>query len=224
MTAIETAVPAANTCGSGECEHYREVLRLRRNLHDSLGAGLAGILIRVDILPQLMAHDRAAAEEVLRELRQESAAFMSEFRRMLADRGPAELDGHDLESALRTLVGRLNRAELDIKLAVEPAVSGIGGAAEATAFWIATEALTNVVKHARARTCTIRAWVNGGLWLEIRDDGVGGTEQARRGIGLRSMRDRATELGGWCEVLDTGTGVTVQAYLPETLSQTATPI
>ena len=219
MTTTETAVPAASSCDSCECEHYREVLRLRRNLHDGLGAGLAGILMRVDILPNLIAHDRSAAEEVLRELRRESAAFMSVFRRMLSDRGPAELDGHDLESALQTLVGRLNRADLDITVAVDlPSGLDIGGAAEAAAFWIATEALTNVVKHAKARTCTIRAWVKGGLWLEISDDGVGGTELAHRGIGLRSMRDRASEFGGWCEVLDTGTGVTVQAYLPDPTS------
>jgi signal transduction histidine kinase len=218
MTSTETA----RSCDSVTCEHHREVLRLRRNLHDALGAGLAGILVRVDILPHLVAHDPAAAEEVLRELRRESAAFMSEFRRMLADRGPAELDGHDLESALHTMAGRLGRAELDITVAADLPAE-LGGAVEAAAFWIATEALTNVVKHARAQKCTIRAWVNGGLWLEIGDDGVGGIELARRGIGLRSMRDRAAELGGWCEVLDTGTGVTVQAYLPdESLAPTAT--
>jgi signal transduction histidine kinase len=214
MTSTQTTGSAVTTCDGHECRHHREVLRLRRNLHDALGAGLAGILMRVDILPILIARDPATAEEVLRELRREAAAFMTEFRLLLSDRGPSELDGHDLESALHALAERLGRTELHIEVAVEPTVREIGEVAEAAAYWIAKEALTNVVKHARARKCGIRAWVNGGLWVEISDDGVGGTETTGKGMGLESMRERATEIGGWCEVLDTGTGVTVQAYLP----------
>jgi signal transduction histidine kinase len=220
MTSTETryqsetaAVPTE--CENCECEHYREVLRLRRNLHDGLGAGLAGIMMRVDILPRLITHDRAAAEEVLLELRRESAAFLSEFRRMLADHGPAELDGQQLDGALNTLARRLGRAALTIAVDVDPAVAEVGRTAEVAAFWIAKEALTNVVKHANARSCTVRAWVDGGLWLEIVDDGVGGIALGRCGAGLPSMRGRAVELGGWCEVLDNGLGVTVRAFLPE---------
>lgn len=61
----------------------------------------------------------------------------------------------------------------------------------------------NVVKHASARTCRIRiATADGaaGLCLEIADDGVGLPETPVQGVGLRSMQERAVELGGRCEI------------------------
>lgn len=204
-------------CRTGECEHYQEMERLRRNLHDGLGPGLAGIMMRADILTQLMSANQGAAEEMLHELRREAASFMAEFRRMLVNQSPAELDGHPLDDALRTLGRRLSRASgntLLVSTEIEPEVVAVDRAAQVAAFWIVKEALTNVVKHARARTCTVRLWVADGLRLEIVDDGVGGAGLGRRGVGLTSMGSRATELGGWCDVVDNGLGVTVTAHLP----------
>jgi two-component system NarL family sensor kinase len=200
-------------CSTGTCEHYREMVRLRRNLHDGLGPGLAGIMMRADILGQLMTANQGAAEQMLRELRHEAAAFMTEFRRVLADQSPAELDGCRLDDALRTLAGRMSPA-LAIEIDVDPAVAAVDRAAQVAAFWIAKEALTNVVKHARARRCAIRVRVDRDLRLSVADDGVGGAGLGRRGVGLTSMRSRATELGGTCEVADNGDGVTVSAHLP----------
>jgi signal transduction histidine kinase len=223
-------------CRTGDCEHYQEMVRLRRNLHDGLGPGLAGIMMRADILTQLMTANQGAAEEMLHDLRREAASFMAEFRRMLADQSPAELDGHRFDDALRTLGRRMSRASGDTLLVtvhVEPAAVEMDRAAQVAAFWIAKEALTNVVKHARARNCTIRVWVEDGLRLEITDDGVGGAGLGRPGVGLTSMDSRAAELGGWCAVTDSaipdrihdrisdgidgidgGLGVTVSAHLP----------
>lgn len=221
----------ADECSTGACEHYREMERLRRNLHDGLGPGLAGIMLRADILAQLMTANRGAAEEVLRELRHEAAAFMTEFRRVLADQSPAELEHHHLDGALRTLAQRMSRAtggtlavEVDVDLG-EP--GEVDRAAQVAAFWIAKEALTNVVKHARARRCEIRVRARrDGLYLSIVDDGVGGAGRGRRGVGLTSMGSRAAELGGWCEVADgttPGAGVTVTAYLPAAEDLPAVP-
>lgn len=204
-------------CRTGDCEHYQEMVRLRRNLHDGLGPGLAGIMMRADILTQLMTANQGAAEEMLHELRREAASFMAEFRRMLVDQSPVELDGHQLDDALRTLGGRMSRASgntLVVAAAVAPEVVEVDRAAQIAAFWIAKEALTNVVKHAKAGNCTIRVWVEDGLRLEIADDGVGGAGLGRPGVGLTSMGSRAAELGGWCEVADNGLGVTVTAHLP----------
>lgn len=204
-------------CSTGTCEHYREMVRLRRNLHDGLGPGLAGIMMRADILGQLMTANQGAAEEMLAELRHEAAAFMTEFRRVLADQSPAELDGRRLDDALRTLASRMSPA-LAIEIDVDPAVAAVDRAAQVAAFWIAKEALTNVVKHARARRCEIRVRVDRALCLSVADDGVGGAGLGRRGVGLTSMRSRAAELGGACEVADNGAGVTVSAQLPCTSS------
>ncbi|GAB3433794.1 sensor histidine kinase [Actinophytocola sediminis] len=204
-------------CRTGDCEHYQEMVRLRRNLHDGLGPGLAGIMMRADVLTQLLTANQGAAEEMLHELRREAASFMAEFRRMLADQSPVELDGTGLDDALRTLGRRMSRASgntLLVTTDVAPAALLVDRAAQVAAFWITKEALTNVVKHAKADACVIRVWVEHGLRVEISDDGVGGAGLGRPGVGLTSMGSRAAELGGWCEVTDDGIGVTVSAHLP----------
>jgi signal transduction histidine kinase len=188
------------------CEHQAEVQRLRRDLHDGLGPGLAGILIRADLLARQL--DRGPAEEMLRELRREAAAFMAEFRRVLADREPAELEGRSLADGLRVLAERMHVTGLEIVIDV---TGDADRDTQVAAFWIVKEALTNVVKHAGATRCVVT--VREGLRLSVVDNGDGGLHDG--GVGLTSMRARAEELGGWCEVADTGRGVAVTAHLPE---------
>jgi signal transduction histidine kinase len=190
------------------CAHQAEVQRLRRDLHDGLGPGLAGILIRADLLARQL--ERGPAEETLRELRREAAAFMAEFRRVLADREPTELEGRSLSDGLRVLAERMRVTGLVIELDVTGAADRD---TEVVAFWIVKEALTNVVKHANATRCAITVRADDGLRLSVVDDGTGGLHDG--GAGLTSMRARAEELGGWCEVVDTGRGVAVSGHLPE---------
>jgi signal transduction histidine kinase len=185
------------------------VARLRRDLHDGLGPGLAGILIRADLLARQLRH--GPAEEMLRDLRREAAAFMAEFRRVLADREPVELEGRSLADGLTELARRMN--VLDVTTHVDRYCDDVDREVQVAAFWIVKEALTNVVKHANAAHCDIRISTDHGLHLSVADDGAGGLHDT--GAGLSSMRARAEELGGWCEVTDTGRGVTVTAHLPE---------
>lgn len=208
--------PTSDDCVGRECAHCRELTRLRRDLHDGLGPSLAGILLRADLVAQLMTTNEVAARETLDDLRHEAAAFMAELRRVLTDREPAELDDRDLTAGLTTLAGRMSAASGD-RLAVDVDVDREVGALDRTtqvaAFWIVKEALTNVVKHAHATACAVRVSVDDGLRLSVVDNGRGGL--ADSGIGLTTMRERATELGGRCDVADTGGGVAVTAYLPE---------
>jgi two-component system, NarL family, sensor kinase len=88
-------------------------------------------------------------------------------------------------------------------------------AVEVAAYRIALEALTNVVKHAEARTCIISLGVGRGLSLDIRDDGRGLQDERSVGIGLHSMHERAAELGGRCEIGPApGGGTSVVVWLP----------
>ena len=215
---------ASDDCVGRECAHCRELTRLRRDLHDGLGPSLAGILLRADLLAQLMTTTDVAARETLKDLRHEAAAFMAELRRVLAAREPAELDDRDLTAGLATLAERMSAASGN-RLGVEVDVAGEVGALDRTiqvaAFWIVKEALTNVVKHAHATACAVRLRVDGGLRLSVVDNGSGGLTAASGvgGVGLTSMRDRAAELGGWCDIADTGGGVAVTAVLPEDTTQ-----
>jgi two-component system, NarL family, sensor kinase len=199
-------------CGPG-CTHHQELTRLRRDLHDGLGPSLAGIMVRADVLAQLMNRDKAGAQEVLRDLRREASSFLAEVRRVLAARDPAELDDRDLSVALTRLASRTHHTSgVHVEVLVDDRVSLTDWDSQVAAFWIVREALTNVVKHSSAATCTVRVWLDGDLCLSVVDDGRGGLD--RSGVGLGSMRERAHELGGWCEVVDTGRGVTVSAQIP----------
>jgi two-component system NarL family sensor kinase len=67
---------------------------------------------------------------------------------------------------------------------------------EVACYRIVTEALTNVTRHAHATRCFVRLQLNHGLDVDVRDDGVGLPEGWRAGVGIASMRERVTELGG----------------------------
>jgi signal transduction histidine kinase len=79
---------------------------------------------------------------------------------------------------------------------------------------IADEALTNVVRHSSATSCTVQLRVGDCLELVVSDDGVGPGEEREGGVGLGSMRQRAARLGGSLAVRDTRPGTRVCARLP----------
>jgi len=88
-------------------------------------------------------------------------------------------------------------------------------AVEVAAYRIVQEALENVSKHSKARTCSIRFANHDRLEIEITDDGIGLPPNITPGVGLRSMRERAEELGGSCAI-ERGVkgGTRVLAHLP----------
>jgi signal transduction histidine kinase len=193
------------------CTSCAQLARLRRDLHDGLGPTLAGILARADVLAALLSEESRDAREVVGELRQEASSFLGEMRRVLADREPAELEGRDLSAGLSALGARMS-AGVDIEVSVGD-VSQASWDSQVTAFWIVKEALTNVLKHAQASSCVVRVWTDNGIRLSVVDDGRGSL--GRPGLGLSSMRERAAERGGWCDVSDTGHGISVTAHVPD---------
>jgi two-component system NarL family sensor kinase len=93
----------------------------------------------------------------------------------------------------------------------------LSAATEVAVYRIAEEALTNVVRHAKARSCLVRLSVGDDLCLEIVDDGLGLPIDRPVGVGLTSIRERAAELGGVCLVESIPSGGTrVIAHLPLT--------
>jgi signal transduction histidine kinase len=194
--------------------------RLRRDLHDGLGAQLAGLNVQAGALRRLIPTDPDAADEVVVELRDELRSAIADIRRLVYDLRPPALDDLGLVEALRRLAERYGSEGEQLRVIVEApeALPYLPAAVEVAVYRITQEALTNVVRHARARSCVVRLAVNEDVALEIVDDGVGIPAQRGAGVGLSSMHERASELGGSCVVQSVpkgGTQVLVRLPLPK---------
>ncbi|KGN40060.1 sensor histidine kinase [Knoellia aerolata] len=192
--------------------------RLRRDLHDGLGPALAGLALGVDAAGNLMSTDPRAAKALLRDLKYETLGCVGEVRRIAEDLRPPALDDLGLLPALAAFADRLSTRDssLHVALRAPDSLPELPAAVEVAAYRIATEALTNVARHAHARSCVLGLRVAENLTVEISDDGVGlVTTTSAGGLGLASMVERATELGGECLVLPGHSGGTVVvAHLP----------
>ena len=199
--------------------------RLRRDLHDGLGPQLAAQTLKVGSARSLYPRDPAAADGLLAELEAEMEAALADVRRLVYNLRPPALDELGLAGAIREAAAQYgaalttecsdNAQRLDISVDAPERSPSLPAAVEVAAYRVAQEALTNVVRHAGARSCNIRLSFNGALDLEITDDGVGLPEDRHAGVGLTSMRERAVELGGTCVIEPMpGGGTRVLARLP----------
>lgn len=191
--------------------------RLRRDLHDGLGPALAGVALGVDASRNILRTDPEAADALLRDLKDETLGCVGEVRRIVDDLRPPALAELGLLPALTAFVDRLSNRDdaLQVSLQAPDPLPPLPAAVEVAAYRIATEAMTNVARHAHARSCLLRLNVGGELTVEVRDDGIGVPEGRLAGVGLPSMAERAAELGGRLQVsrLDGG-GTCVLAHLP----------
>jgi signal transduction histidine kinase len=184
--------------------------RLRRDLHDGLGPALAGLTLKLDT-----ARNRLGDDPLLREMRGDVQAAVADVRRLVEGLRPVSLDELGLVESLRRLVNAIPADGPTVRLRVDGGTSP-AAAVEVAAYRIAQEALTNVLRHSKARTCEVSVRAeNGHLVVEVEDDGRGTVRAPGGGVGLETMRERAEELGGSLE-LDTrdGGGTVVRAVLP----------
>jgi signal transduction histidine kinase len=190
--------------------------RLRRDLHDGLGAQLAGLTVQTGVLRGLIRRDPDAAEELAAELRAELRNAIGDIRRLVHGLRPPALDELGLVGALQRLAESLDTGELRVTVDVPDGVPALPAAVEVAAYRVVQEALTNVVRHAGARTAGVRLAVDPeSLTVDVTDDGRGLPADLVAGVGMSSMRERAAEMGGTCEVQAApGGGTRVVAVLP----------
>jgi two-component system NarL family sensor kinase len=173
--------------------------RLRRDLHDGLGPTLAGLTLGLDTA-RARAADQPALTELLGKLKAETQRAVTDVRRIVYGLRPPALDDFGLIGSLREEVGRLQyeAPALTVTLdAPDGEIPDLPAAAEVACYRIVTEALTNITRHAMATKCTVLIRLDEkDLDVEVRDDGVGLPEGWRAGVGIASMRERVTELGG----------------------------
>ncbi|GAA3532528.1 sensor histidine kinase [Nocardioides daeguensis] len=173
---------------------HEERRMLRRDLHDGLGPALAGI--RLGLIAARGMRDPLAAEEMLDALERELTQQGEEVRRLSRSLVPLALDDGDLATALSALADRFTADGLTVRVTVDDDVV-LEAPVQVAIYQMASEALLNVRRHARATRCDVvlRRRADGDVVFSVSDDGIGIAEGTVDGIGLRSMRERAQELG-----------------------------
>ncbi|HEX5689315.1 MAG TPA: histidine kinase, partial [Roseiflexaceae bacterium] len=182
-----------------------ERLRIRRDLHDDLAPTLAGLALTAGTISPLIAANPTRAVAVANDLQTAIRGAVGSIRRLVYDLRPSTLDELGLVGAIRERAAQYSNShrgagELQIVVEAPDWLPTLPAAVEVAAYRIVQEALMNVVKHAHARHCSIRVAVADALMLHISDDGVGLPDVRSDGVGLRSIHERAAELGGTCVI------------------------
>lgn len=191
--------------------------RLRRDLHDGVGPQLAALMLELETASELVS-DNPEASSLIARLSERTRETVSDIRRSVHALRPPSLDELGLVGALRETAVQYNRGGLRMSVDVPEELPPLPAAVEVACYRIAQEAMTNVVRHAQARNCSVRIVLDeeaSVLSVEVEDDGRGIDDHDRAGVGMSSMRERAEELGGRCSVLaPPGSGTRLRALLP----------
>lgn len=195
-----------------------ERLRIAREVHDVVAHAMVAINVQAGVAAHLLDQDTEQAREALLHIKQTSGEALNDLRATLgllrdpeqaAPVGPAagleDLDG---------VAGQLRAAGVDVTVDVD--AIAVPTAVGSASYRIVQEALTNVLRHARATRASVVVRVDAdAVSIVVADDGTGSGSGGGAGAGVRGMRERATALGG---TLDAGPqadgGWRVEAWLP----------
>ncbi|MGZ4301590.1 MAG: sensor histidine kinase [Solirubrobacteraceae bacterium] len=188
----------------------QERRRLERNLHDGAQQRLVALGMQLRLLGPRIRTDPAAAEALVTAAAAELATSVDELRELAHGIHPPVL-GHGLTVALESLAARSTVAT-DVSVDL---LDRLPEVVEVAAYFVASEALANVAKHAQATAAQINVSRGAkGALVEVADDGVGGADDAG-GSGLRGLADRVEALGGQLRVTSPlGVGTTISAVIP----------
>ena len=188
----------------------KERQRLEHDLHDGAQQRLIALSLELKLLEQRLQAD-PDLQARLDRARREIAVSLEELRDVAHGIHPAVLSGHGLEVALESVAAR---APVPVRLVIE--LDGrLQEPLEVAAYYVVSESLANVAKHARATEAAVGVTRNAGqIVVEVVDDGVGGAD-TERGSGLRGLADRVEALGGALRVwTPVGGGTRVRAEIP----------
>lgn len=198
-----------------------ERARIARELHDVVAHSVSVIAVQTGSMRRRLSRERPDDAEQLAAVERTARQALAEMRRMLgllrADGDEPSLSPQPGVEEIGRLVAQVRDAGLSVELSVEGERAPLPPGVDLAVYRIVQEALTNVLKHARAqRACVALSYDERGLELEISDDGQGlNGAPTEGGHGLVGMRERVALYGG---SLSAGTGseggFTVRAHLP----------
>jgi signal transduction histidine kinase len=215
---VATAVSNATTRAELTASRARVVAaadetrrRIERDLHDGLQQRLVSLAFKVRAAETMTPRPSNEVQAELSQIQDGLRAALDELREIARGIHPAILSKGGLCPALKALARRSAiPVELDLNLD-----SRLAEPLEVAAYYVASEAITNAVKHAHASVIELHVdFRDGELTLSIRDDGVGGADPSR-GSGIIGLTDRVQALGGTISVVSPpGDGTTVHVQLP----------
>jgi signal transduction histidine kinase len=185
--------------------------RLERDLHDGIQQRLVSLALKAGTIATMTPQPVDKIQGELSLLADGLGTALDELREVSHGIHPAILSEAGLGPALEALARRSAvPVELDLNLGPR-----LGEHVEAAGYYIASEAITNVAKHAQATVIDMRAdGCDGALTLSISDDGIGGADPGR-GSGIIGLKDRVEALGGTISVLSPpGHGTALHVQLP----------
>jgi PAS domain S-box-containing protein len=185
--------------------------RLERNLHDGAQQRLLALSLTMRLAQARVAADPDEARRLLDNAVDELAAALAELRELARGIHPAVLSERGLAAAL---AGAVQRAPFPVEIETVPD-QRLPEAVEVAAYYLVSEALTNVAKYANASAAKVAvSRIGDRAIVKVADDGIGGAD-ITRGSGLRGLADRISALGGQL-VIDSpqGAGTTIRATIP----------
>jgi len=188
--------------------------RIERDLHDGAQQRLVATALTLTLLQRQLEDDSDGATSLLASAREELDRGLSELRELARGLHPAELTDRGVEAAVRSLVSRAP-VPVDFRAAVPVRLDAT---IEAAAYFVVSEALTNVAKYAHASSVSVELELTGDtLIATVANNGIGGAKLGP-GSGLRGLIDRVQALGGRLEVESPrGQGTRLRAELPTKL-------
>ncbi|HSY33255.1 MAG TPA: ATP-binding protein [Verrucomicrobiae bacterium] len=198
--------------------------RIARELHDSVGQYLVGLKINLEQILTTRANLSSTHEKLLSETIALTERSMAEVRTISHLLHPPLLDEVGLESAIRWYAdGFAQRCALKVSLHLDPITNRLPKEVELALFRVIQESLTNVHRHANAKSIeVVLTCSTGHIVLSVIDDGIGISPEVltrfsagrASGVGLAGMRERLAELDGTLEVERGARGTAVRATIP----------
>ena len=198
---------------------HEERERLSREIHDTLAQGFTSVVTLSRAVDAALARgDVPTARERLALLEATAADNLSEARLIVAELTPGHLQSRTLVEALERLAGAVaTESGVQVRVDVDGEPQRLDGSTEVVLLRSAQEALSNVRRHAGARTAAVRvAYEPERVTVEVCDDGRGyAAADVAPGFGLDGVRSRAADVGGRAEVVSApGAGTTVRVEVP----------
>jgi PAS domain S-box-containing protein len=194
--------------------------RIARELHDSTGQSLAALVIHLSAVSAKIADVDPAAADLLREAILLSQKASDETRTLSYLLYPPTLDYAGLRSALEWYIeGFTQRSKVKVELNVSLGADRLPEIVERTLFRIVQESLTNIFRHSGGETASVQIETRSGIVrLEVVDNGKGIPDEilatlnssgGQLGVGIRGMRERVRQLGGWLQIKSSPAGTKI---------------